>query len=537
MRTQRRQYALISLFLLVVAALSGCSRGGSDQAADSPPLSASVNATVAASGELKLATAGTPSLIAGVDVTVILPAGVSVAADPTTGETAAGAVMISGVAADNSLLAAKYTPASGNAPATLHIVVINAAGFHPGEFATVRFNLAQGTSFPAVGAFVITNFSAKGPDSTPLSGIIAAPLLVAAVGNAAAKKVQVVVTAPPPDNYVTIMVDSPTRFSDQTISGTVDSRTTPTVIASTSQHTAAIVSAVTVTKGVWSAHISGLTEGTNVVTSYFTALDGSTAAVSAEIVVDTKSPDLTVNTILGTKNSFQSIGGTVDDPPYHIVTVEVKCDFATPDPAVVAVPYWNAMISNLYYGNNHCTVTATDQAGNHTSKDVYIYFDNIPPNLDIHVNAKVKYNTVQYVYGTVDSGVTPTVTTGTSSAVVSTVSVTGSNWSTYISGLQLGDNIITVTAEDLYGNITTKTATITTYVCNGSFSGAPQPTVADALKALRYAVGLDVPTVEDLLIGDLYDDGRNVIDLADAILILNKAVGLIDINVPNPYGL
>src|SRR5512138_363277 len=117
MRTQRIQYVLISLFLLAASALSGCSKGGSDQAADSPPLTA----MVAAKGELRLATAGMPSTIAGIDLTVNLPAGVSVNANPATGEVAAGVVTISGAAAagGNNLAAAKYVPATDKAPAQL----------------------------------------------------------------------------------------------------------------------------------------------------------------------------------------------------------------------------------------------------------------------------------------------------------------------------------------------------------------------------------------------------------------------------------
>ena len=61
--------------------------------------------------------------------------------------------------------------------------------------------------------------------------------------------------------------------------------------------------------------------------------------------------------------------------------------------------------------------------------------------------------------------------------------------------------------------------------------------MADALKALRYAVGLDIPTDVDILYGDLYDDGLNKIDVADAILILKHAIGLFnnDLSFNNLY--
>ena len=147
------------------------------------------------------------------------------------------------------------------------------------------------------------------------------------------------------------------------------------------------------------------------------------------------------------------------------------------------------------------------------------------------MNALAKYNWVQTVSGTVESGVTPTVTVNTLatvSEVTTTATGTGTAWSAQISGLPEGDNVITVTASDQFGNITTKTATISVYVCNGSFTGAAHRLSADALKALRIAVGLDIPAPEDLIRGDLFDDGLNKIDVADAILILKNAIGLFD---------
>jgi hypothetical protein len=491
--------------------------------------------TTAASGQLKLATSGTPKLIGGIDMTVNLPAGMIVDSDPATGETATGAVTISGPAAlGNNLIMAKLTPASNGAPAQLHIVLVSADGVNLGEFATVRFNQAGGAVSPALNVFTVANFTAKGLDGSTLSGVTSALLSAETAGDKTANKSLIVIKAPPPNDYATIMLDTPTKNSDQIISGTVLPGMDLDLIVSTSSHTAGIVSGLTVsTNGFWTAHIGGLTEGMNSITcsSYNTnTTGGGVGVVTGLIVVDTTSPNLTIDTTYGTKNSFKSIGGSVDDlynDLFHLVTVTVHCSPAYADMVTVAGTTWSAMIHDLSYGDNHCTVTASDLAGNQTSKEAHIYYDNISPSLDIHVNALAKYNTVQYVYGTVESGVIPTVM-ASNSAVVSAVTVTGSSWSTYISGLKEGDNIITVTAADLYGNIITKTATISVYVCNGSFAGAAHPAVNDALKALRIAVGLDIPLAEDLIRGDLFDDGLHQIDLADAILILKNAIGLFD---------
>jgi hypothetical protein len=130
------------------------------------------------SGLLTLGTAGTANVIAGIDMTVNLPAGIIVDADPLTGIVADGVVTISGGAAvgTRNMAVAKYTPASIGTPAQLHIIIANALGFPLGEFVTIQFDLTIGATFPAANAFSVTNFFAKGLDGTGLSGITAAPV-------------------------------------------------------------------------------------------------------------------------------------------------------------------------------------------------------------------------------------------------------------------------------------------------------------------------------------------------------------------------
>jgi len=130
------------------------------------------------SGLLKLSTAGTANVIAGIDMSINLPAGVIVDADPLTGVVTDGIVTISGVAAvgTRNVIVAKYTPASIGTPANLHIIMANGLGFNLGEFATIQFDLATGASFPAANAFSVTTFSAKGLNGAGLSGITAAPV-------------------------------------------------------------------------------------------------------------------------------------------------------------------------------------------------------------------------------------------------------------------------------------------------------------------------------------------------------------------------
>jgi len=135
-------------------------------------------------GILKIGTAGPANTIGAVDLTVTLPAGTTVAADPVTGEAAAVTVTISGAAAtgSNKLVAAKVTPASSAGPGKVTISMINTTGFVPGECLTVDFAVTTGGTFPAnVNAFAVTGVSAKGLDAAPLSGVTAAPSSLAAL--------------------------------------------------------------------------------------------------------------------------------------------------------------------------------------------------------------------------------------------------------------------------------------------------------------------------------------------------------------------
>jgi len=133
-----------------------------------------------------MATAGAAGTIAGIDLTVTLPSGVTVAADPITGEVPNGVVTVSGVAAagtfgTQNLITGSFAPASSVTPGQLHIVIANVPGFNLGEFATVQFDLATGTSLPTANAFSVTSFLAKGLDAADLSGITAAPVSVSGI--------------------------------------------------------------------------------------------------------------------------------------------------------------------------------------------------------------------------------------------------------------------------------------------------------------------------------------------------------------------
>jgi hypothetical protein len=183
------------ILCLAMIALSGCGGGGTGGTTPEPtqgsnnggvfPTGGTNPLAAPTKGLLKLATAGAAGTIAGIDMTVNLPAGVTVAADPNTGEVTTGAITVSGAAAGTfgtqKVAVARFTPASTVTPAQLHIVMANVPGFSVGEFATVQFDLATGTALPAADAFTVTDCIAKGLDGLGLSGITAAPASVAGI--------------------------------------------------------------------------------------------------------------------------------------------------------------------------------------------------------------------------------------------------------------------------------------------------------------------------------------------------------------------
>ncbi|MBI5484436.1 MAG: hypothetical protein HY888_08245, partial [Deltaproteobacteria bacterium] len=91
-------------------------------------------------------------------------------------------------------------------------------------------------------------------------------------------------------------------------------------------------------------------------------------------------------------------------------------------------------------------------------------------------------------------------------------------------------------AKDAAGNVSAaKTATVRVGPVDGIIVPGPGktgPALSDALKALNFALGLEIPTAADILNGDVaplvngvpHPDGK--IDLGDVIVILRKVVGL-----------
>jgi hypothetical protein len=156
------------LMLCTMSFLPACGGGGGGAAPASAPTTAIVN--ILTSGTL-----ASGALIGGIDVTLNLPAGVSVKATPDGANpdvlvTDSGVVAVSGVAAGTNTTAIGTYTASPNSVA---IHVVNADGFGTGEFVTITCDIAAGTS-PAPSDFTVSAAAVKDLNGAAVSGMTAA---------------------------------------------------------------------------------------------------------------------------------------------------------------------------------------------------------------------------------------------------------------------------------------------------------------------------------------------------------------------------
>ncbi len=112
--------------------------------------------------------------IHGIDVTVELPAGVTVkavpdATNPSVMVTDTGVVTASGTADASTNIIATYT-ATPSGKVAIHLA--NAAGFATGEFVTITCDIAVG-SIPVASDFSVTGFNAVDGNGVAIAGLTA----------------------------------------------------------------------------------------------------------------------------------------------------------------------------------------------------------------------------------------------------------------------------------------------------------------------------------------------------------------------------
>jgi hypothetical protein len=137
----------MKLFITIITlTLAACGGGSSGDGGSAPAPAVPSSKTTAV---LKIGTQGALGAgvsIFGVGVIVTLPTGVTVATD-SSGNVAASAAVVSGVATGGGMAAPVYTPATATAKATRKLIVAAAgSGFGTGEFVTVPAICRQGTA-------------------------------------------------------------------------------------------------------------------------------------------------------------------------------------------------------------------------------------------------------------------------------------------------------------------------------------------------------------------------------------------------------
>lgn len=152
---------VMAAFLTLLGA--GCGSGGGSTAVNNAPGGTAVVV-------IRTEASAAVHLLYAAEFTLALPAGVTVAADGSSGEVATGAGGPLHVADASALAAGRYQPAAGTTPATVHVVLADPNGFGVGDLATVTCTVAPGTALAATG-FSLQGFSAKDFNGASISGV------------------------------------------------------------------------------------------------------------------------------------------------------------------------------------------------------------------------------------------------------------------------------------------------------------------------------------------------------------------------------
>ncbi|MDH4161830.1 MAG: hypothetical protein OEW15_03955 [Nitrospirota bacterium] len=157
-----KRMLIFLLMLLTLSLLAACGGGGGGGA--TAPVVEPTQAFV------KISTSGTlPSgtLVGGVDVTVTLPSGVTVAST-TPPQTDAGVVAGSGLAGSSASAMGTY----GSSENAVRVLLADPDGMAAGEFATVTCAIASGSS-PSASDFTVSSATVKDLNGAAISGMTA----------------------------------------------------------------------------------------------------------------------------------------------------------------------------------------------------------------------------------------------------------------------------------------------------------------------------------------------------------------------------
>jgi hypothetical protein len=295
---------------------------------------------------------------------------------------------------------------------------------------------------------------------------------------------------------------------------------------------------VDTTTGAFNTSVT-LANGANAVTISATdsAAARNTTSVVRNITLDTTVPGF--SSILPadnslTKNLVITVSGTIDDPA-AIVTVAVNSGIP-----VAAAQTGTTFIyqATLTAGVNTIDLTVTDPASNVTSAKRTVTSDPIAPTLAV-TSPPQDASTAEAgmtIGGTVtdNKDTIETVTVAVDGqAITPATTVTNGSFSQLIAFPTIKTYAVTVSATDLAGNVATVQRNIMRRLPNGALNGSAEPSLADALKVLRFTVGLDTLSASEKLNADVAPlvNGKpssdGTIDSGDALIILKRVIGVL----------
>ncbi len=220
----------------------------------------------------------------------------------------------------------------------------------------------------------------------------------------------------------------------------------------------------------WSASGIAVVVGANIIT--VTARDGagnsSTDAITI-IVPDTIPPSVaitnpTTDPNYATTTAQLSISGTASD---NVGVASVSwTDDRGGTGTCAGTANWSASGIQLQVGANVISVTASDAAGNTSTSNLTVTFTDVTPpvlSITVPVSAAVYATTCAKlnIGGTASDDSSVALVMWSNDRNGSGVCAGTANWSASNIQLQPGQDVITVTAEDGSGNVTTQTLTVT----------------------------------------------------------------------------
>jgi len=295
--------------------------------------------------------------------------------------------------------------------------------------------------------------------------------------NLCKRSVELTVAPPKKDLSVSIgAVTTPTNVSVQTISGSMDSGA---IVSVTTDSTASAGTIIYPTPTTWNCTISGLVEGSNVITATASDPFGNNGTVAATILYDITAPTVSIDTLTTpTNKGSQTISGTAENGSAITLTANTGAYFGAINYTTPTA--WNSTIYGLVEGVNAITATARDAAGNKATAAAGIIYDVTAPTVSINPVATPADLNAQTLSGAVESGAAVTLLANTALSFGAIDYPTPLTWECPVIRLAEGPNIITAVAKDAAGNIATAAAAITYVV-------SPKEVAANICATIRSA--------------------------------------------------